>query len=202
MYCGPMIAKLNVRGRNRGGAVARMRDALDAFVIRGVSSSIALQAALLQNSRFISGNFNTGLITEEYPHGVGLAYGGANYRVLSPWVFSQSPCQGRQWPAGLHAGRARRPAHRTHCGARSGGQGRQRTRRSSPSSRRGALPPRESSTPCFPCLHRRATMLCSWHSYPGAHGLTPLPAPGPRRNRCLRPAAAKPARVASRRTAR
>jgi propionyl-CoA carboxylase alpha chain len=69
MFYDPMIAKLIVHGATREQAIARMRDALNQFVIRGVSSNIAFQAALMQNPRFISGNFNTGLIAEEYPHG-------------------------------------------------------------------------------------------------------------------------------------
>ncbi|MCX7170540.1 MAG: ATP-grasp domain-containing protein, partial [Proteobacteria bacterium] len=64
-----MIAKLIVHGATRDRAIARMRDALNQFVIRGVSSNIPFQAALMQNPRFISGNFNTGLIAEEYPKG-------------------------------------------------------------------------------------------------------------------------------------
>jgi len=73
MYYDPMIAKLIVHGATREQAIARMRDALNHFVIRGVSSNIAFQAALMQNPRFISGNFNTGLIAEEYPKGFNAA---------------------------------------------------------------------------------------------------------------------------------
>ncbi len=69
MYYDSMIAKLIVHGATRDVAIGRMRDALNAFHIRGVSSNIAFQAALMQNPRFISGNFNTGLIAEEYPKG-------------------------------------------------------------------------------------------------------------------------------------
>ena len=69
MYYDSMIAKLIVHGPTRDSAVARMRDALNGFVIRGVASNIAFQAALMQNPRFLSGNFNTGLIAEEYPKG-------------------------------------------------------------------------------------------------------------------------------------
>ena len=69
MYYDPMIAKLIVHGATRDQAIARMRDALNAFVIRGVSTNIAFQSALMQNPRFVSGNFNTGLIAEEYPQG-------------------------------------------------------------------------------------------------------------------------------------
>ncbi|ATE61040.1 acetyl-CoA carboxylase biotin carboxylase subunit [Thauera sinica] len=69
MYYDSMIAKLIVHGRDREQAIARMRDALNAFVIRGISSNIPFQAALLQHPRFCSGHFNTGFIAEEYPQG-------------------------------------------------------------------------------------------------------------------------------------
>ncbi len=69
MFYDSMIAKLIVHGSTRDQAIARMRDALNAFVIRGVASNIAFQAALMQHPRFVSGNFNTGLIAEEYPKG-------------------------------------------------------------------------------------------------------------------------------------
>ena len=73
MYYDPMIAKLIVHGATRDQAIMRMRDALNAFVIRGVSTNIAFQSALMQNPRFVSGNFNTSLIGEEYPHGFNAA---------------------------------------------------------------------------------------------------------------------------------
>jgi propionyl-CoA carboxylase alpha chain len=69
MYYDSMIAKLICHGATRDAAIARMRDALNAFVIRGVASNIAFQAALMQNPRFVSGDFNTGLIAEEFPKG-------------------------------------------------------------------------------------------------------------------------------------
>ena len=47
-----------------------MRGALDGFVVRGVSSNIAFQAALLAHPRFAAGDFNTGFIAEQYPHGL------------------------------------------------------------------------------------------------------------------------------------
>ncbi len=69
MFYDSMIAKLIVHGKDRQQAIERMRSALDAFVIRGISSNIPFQAALLQHPRFCSGNFNTGFIAEEYPEG-------------------------------------------------------------------------------------------------------------------------------------
>ena len=69
MFYDPMIAKLIVHGATREQAITRMREALNEFVIRGVGSNITFQSALMQNPRFINGNFNTGLIGEEYPKG-------------------------------------------------------------------------------------------------------------------------------------
>jgi len=69
MYYDSMIAKLIVHGATREQAIARMRSALNAFVIRGISSNIPFQSALMQHPRFQSGNFNTGFIAEEYPKG-------------------------------------------------------------------------------------------------------------------------------------
>ncbi|MFO1427697.1 MAG: acetyl-CoA carboxylase biotin carboxylase subunit [Steroidobacteraceae bacterium] len=69
MYYDSMIAKLIVHGRDRNEAIARMREALNAFVIRGISSNIPFQAALLAHPRFVAGQFNTGFIAEQYPKG-------------------------------------------------------------------------------------------------------------------------------------
>jgi propionyl-CoA carboxylase alpha chain len=69
MYYDPMIAKLITHGKTRDQAIARMRDALNAFVIRGVSTNIAFQAALVQHPRFVAGDFNTGFLAEEFPQG-------------------------------------------------------------------------------------------------------------------------------------
>ncbi|HEY3431720.1 MAG TPA: acetyl/propionyl/methylcrotonyl-CoA carboxylase subunit alpha [Rhodocyclaceae bacterium] len=69
MFYDSMIAKLIVHGTTRDQAISKMREALNAFVIRGVASNISFQSALMQHPRFTSGNFNTGLIAEEYPKG-------------------------------------------------------------------------------------------------------------------------------------
>ncbi|MDR2924549.1 MAG: acetyl-CoA carboxylase biotin carboxylase subunit [Azoarcus sp.] len=69
MFYDSMIAKLIVHGATREEAVERMRDALNGFVIRGISSNIPFQAALMQHPRFMSGAFNTGFIAEEYADG-------------------------------------------------------------------------------------------------------------------------------------
>ena len=69
MYYDSMIAKLITHGATRDRAIERMREALNEFCIRGVSSNIAFQAALMQHPRFVSGNITTNFIAEEYPKG-------------------------------------------------------------------------------------------------------------------------------------
>ena len=69
MYYDSMIAKLIVHGKDRSEAIHKMRAALNDFVIRGIHSNIPFQAALLQHPRFVSGDFTTGFIAEEYPDG-------------------------------------------------------------------------------------------------------------------------------------
>jgi propionyl-CoA carboxylase alpha chain len=69
MYYDSMIAKLIVHGKDRNDAIAKMREALNSFVIRGISSNIPFQAALLAHPKFVSGDFNTGFINENYGKG-------------------------------------------------------------------------------------------------------------------------------------
>ncbi|MBV8619240.1 MAG: acetyl/propionyl-CoA carboxylase subunit alpha, partial [Curvibacter sp.] len=69
MFYDSMIAKLIVHGRDRNDAIAKMREALNGFVIRGISSNIPFQAALLAHPKFVSGDFNTGFIAENYGKG-------------------------------------------------------------------------------------------------------------------------------------
>jgi propionyl-CoA carboxylase alpha chain len=69
MFYDSMIAKLIVHGKDRNDAIAKMREALNGFVIRGISSNIPFQAALLAHPKFVSGDFNTGFIAEQYAHG-------------------------------------------------------------------------------------------------------------------------------------
>jgi propionyl-CoA carboxylase alpha chain len=69
MFYDSMIAKLIVHGKDRAEAIAKMREALNGFVIRGVSSNIPFQAALLAHPDFGTGNFNTGFIAQHYAGG-------------------------------------------------------------------------------------------------------------------------------------
>jgi propionyl-CoA carboxylase alpha chain len=69
MFYDSMIAKLIVHGSDRNDAIAKMREALNSFVIRGISSNIPFQAALLAHPKFVAGDFNTGFIAENYAQG-------------------------------------------------------------------------------------------------------------------------------------
>ncbi len=69
MFYDSMIAKLIVHGKDRAEAIAMMREALNGFVIRGVSSNIPFQSALLAHPRFVAGDFNTGFIAQNYSAG-------------------------------------------------------------------------------------------------------------------------------------
>ncbi len=73
MYYDSMIAKLIVHGRDRTEAIARMREALNGFVIRGIGSNIPFQAVLLAHPKFAAGDFNTGFIAEHYGKGFSAA---------------------------------------------------------------------------------------------------------------------------------
>ena len=69
MHYDSMIAKLVVHGFDRDDAIQRMREALNGFVIRGVASNIAFQAALLAHPSFVAGDFDTGFIAAHYGRG-------------------------------------------------------------------------------------------------------------------------------------
>ncbi|NYZ10940.1 acetyl-CoA carboxylase biotin carboxylase subunit [Azospirillum sp. RWY-5-1] len=69
MFYDPMIAKLCTWGSTRDAAIARMREALDEYYIRGVSHNIPFLASLMAHPRFVEGRLTTNFIAEEYPTG-------------------------------------------------------------------------------------------------------------------------------------
>jgi len=70
MFYDPMIAKLVTGGKTRDEAIARMRDALDAFHVRGISHNIPFLASVMAHPRFREGRLSTAFIEEEYPEGL------------------------------------------------------------------------------------------------------------------------------------
>jgi len=69
MYYDPMVAKLITHGADRAQALTRMRQALDAFYIRGIETNISFLAALMAHPRFVQGRLSTQFIDDEYPDG-------------------------------------------------------------------------------------------------------------------------------------
>jgi len=65
----PMIAKLCAWGADRAAAIARMRTALDEYVIRGLNHNIPFLAALMGSARFAKGDLSTDFIADEFPGG-------------------------------------------------------------------------------------------------------------------------------------
>jgi len=66
-YYDSMIAKLIVKGRDRAEAIARMKRALDMFVIEGIKTSIPLQRRILADPDFAAGKFDTHFIERLLP---------------------------------------------------------------------------------------------------------------------------------------
>ena len=61
-YYDSLVAKLIVKGRDRGEAIGRMKRALEMFVIEGIKTSIPLQRRILTHPDFVSGKFDTHFI--------------------------------------------------------------------------------------------------------------------------------------------
>ena len=63
----PLMAKLCVYGADREQALARARDAVAAFVIAGPKTNLAFHAELLTSPQFVSGDYDTSLISRLRP---------------------------------------------------------------------------------------------------------------------------------------
>jgi acetyl-CoA carboxylase, biotin carboxylase subunit len=61
-----MIAKISVWGRDRAEAIARSRAALSETVLNGVKTNVPLHLQILENEKFLSGNYTTRLIGEDF----------------------------------------------------------------------------------------------------------------------------------------
>jgi len=61
-YYDSLVAKLITFGANRGEAIARMRRALDMFVVEGIYTSIPLHQKILAHPDFIAGKIDTGFL--------------------------------------------------------------------------------------------------------------------------------------------
>ncbi len=61
-YYDSLVAKLIAHGANREEAIARMKRALDLFVVEGIHTSIPLHKRILNEPDFIAGTFDTNFI--------------------------------------------------------------------------------------------------------------------------------------------
>jgi len=63
----PLLAKLCVHGADRVQTLERARNAVAAFAIKGPKTNLAFHAELLDNPQFVSGDYDTSLITRMRP---------------------------------------------------------------------------------------------------------------------------------------
>jgi acetyl-CoA carboxylase biotin carboxylase subunit len=63
-YYDSMIAKLIVRSKSRPEAIAKMRRALDEFIIEGIATTIPFHKKLMMDPRFVEGNFDTSFMND------------------------------------------------------------------------------------------------------------------------------------------
>jgi len=68
-YYDPMIAKLCTYAPTREESMKLMNSALDQYVIKGLGNNITFLRSVLKNDKFISGNYSTKFIEEQYPDG-------------------------------------------------------------------------------------------------------------------------------------
>jgi acetyl-CoA carboxylase biotin carboxylase subunit len=61
-YYDSMIGKIITVGATRISAIDRMRRALDEYYITGIKTTVPFHAAMMRNSEFRAGNYDTGLI--------------------------------------------------------------------------------------------------------------------------------------------
>ena len=63
-YYDSLVAKLITHGHDRAEAIARMRRALDMFVVEGIYTTIPLHEKILMDPDFIAGRFDTEFLTK------------------------------------------------------------------------------------------------------------------------------------------
>ena len=112
-----MIAKLIVHGQDRADATQKMREALNAFVVRGVQTNIPFQSAILAHPNWVSTAFNTGFIAEHFPKGLvafELAHPQPDFLLaLGAWVHMKSRVRAQGIEGQLQGFALERPRHLT-----------------------------------------------------------------------------------------
>ena len=117
VYYDSMIAKLIVHGKNREDATQKMREALNAFVVRGVQTNIPFQSAILAHPNWVSTAFNTGFIAEHFPKGLvpfELAHPKPDFLLaLGAWVHMKSRVRAQGIEGQLQGFALEHPSHLT-----------------------------------------------------------------------------------------
>jgi len=117
VYYDSMIAKLIVHGQDRADATQKMREALNAFVVRGVQTNIPFQSAILAHPNWVSTAFNTGFIAEHFPKGLvafELAHPQPDFLLaLGAWVHMKSRVRAQGIEGQLQGFALEHPRHLT-----------------------------------------------------------------------------------------
>ena len=77
IYYDPMIAKLITFGDNRHEAIAKMKQAIDDYEIKGLETTLPFGRFVMEHEAFVSANFNTHFV-KQYFKGEELAHGKAD----------------------------------------------------------------------------------------------------------------------------
>lgn len=70
VYYDPMIAKLVTHGKDRMEAIQKMKTAIAAYSIEGVSTTLPFGSFVFEHSAFLSGKFDTHFLKEHYTSGI------------------------------------------------------------------------------------------------------------------------------------
>jgi acetyl-CoA carboxylase biotin carboxylase subunit len=65
IYYDPLISKLITWGDDRDQALARMRRALDEYVVRGIKTNLIFHRRTLRHAGFCAGEYDTGFVDRE-----------------------------------------------------------------------------------------------------------------------------------------
>jgi acetyl-CoA carboxylase biotin carboxylase subunit len=82
-----MIAKLIVHAKNREEAIAKMKRALDEFIVEGIKTTIPFHKRVLEHQDFIKGNFSTNFV-ERMNNG---ANGGNGHKSAEADAYKDEP---------------------------------------------------------------------------------------------------------------
>jgi propionyl-CoA carboxylase alpha chain len=66
IYYDPMLAKLVVHGANRSEAIQKMKDAIAAYEVDGVSTTLPFGVFVMDHPAFVSANFDTHFVNNYY----------------------------------------------------------------------------------------------------------------------------------------